>query len=113
MNFAKVFLATAILIVASISPIIANDQAPNTAENLKAEYFFPGDRNQVLEQELKHKTDYEVKLDLDSQGEVWSACGDSVNMRVKASMTARADGMANVDSLISQLPIIVGFCIKL
>ncbi len=30
--------------------------------------------------------------------DVWSRCGDSVNMRVNAAMTASGQGMATVDS---------------
>ncbi|RUS96758.1 hypothetical protein DSM107003_21640 [Trichormus variabilis SAG 1403-4b] len=50
-----------------------------------------------MKQELRGETDYNVRHDL--EGEVWSACGDSVNMRVNTSMRAKGDGMATVDSL--------------
>ncbi|WP_071190759.1 DUF4360 domain-containing protein [Trichormus sp. NMC-1] len=175
MNFAKVFLATATLMVASISPTFANDKveivgisyggsgcpdgsasvsvsndgqelrilfdkfialgnsdaesrrkscnltipikvpqgqqialydadyrgyvSPNTTGELVTEHFFAGSRGLRLKQELRGETDYNVRHDLWSQGEVWSACGDSVNMRVNASMRAKGDGMATVDSL--------------
>ncbi|MBD2628036.1 DUF4360 domain-containing protein [Trichormus variabilis] len=174
MNFAKIFLATATLMVASISPSLANNKveivgasyggsgcpdrtasvtvspdgqelsilfdkfitlgngkpeearkscnltipikvpggfqisvytanyrgyvAPNTTGELLTEYFFAGSRGLKLKQELRGEKDYDVEHDLVTQGKVWSACGDSVNMRVNASMKAKGDGIATVDS---------------
>jgi Domain of unknown function (DUF4360) len=59
------------------------------------EYFFAGSRGLKLKEELKGETDYNVHHG--SQEEVWSACGDSVNMRVNASIRAKGEGIATVD----------------
>jgi Domain of unknown function (DUF4360) len=172
MNFAKVFLATATLMVASISPSFANDKVEivgvsyrgsgcpqgsasvdinpdgqklsilfgefktfgnrepeerrkdcnltipvkvpaglqisiytanyrgsvdeNTTGKLRVEYFFAGESGIIFEDLLKGEIDYDVPHELNAA--VWSACGESVNMRVNASMRAKGDGMATVDT---------------
>jgi Domain of unknown function (DUF4360) len=72
--------------------------APNTSGTLRAEYFFAGNRGPVFQRTFGGGTDYNVRDSLATVANVWSACGDSVNMRVNASMTARGAGMATVDS---------------
>ncbi len=72
--------------------------APATTGNLRAEYFFAGNRGPVYSRTFRGETDYNVRDSLVTVADVWSACGDSVNMRVNAAMTARGSGMATVDS---------------
>ncbi|MBE9054275.1 DUF4360 domain-containing protein [Nostocales cyanobacterium LEGE 11386] len=72
--------------------------APATTGNLRAEYFFAGQRGPVFSRTFKGETDYNVRDQLVTVGDIWSSCGDSVNMRVNAAMTANGQGMATVDS---------------
>jgi hypothetical protein len=72
--------------------------SPATTANLRAEYFFAGNRGPVFSRIFRGEKDYNVRDSLATVADVWSACGDSVNMRVNASMTARGSGMATVDS---------------
>ncbi len=72
--------------------------APSTTGNLRAEYFFAGTRGPVFSRTFNGETNYNVRDSLATVANVWSRCGDSVNMRVNASMTARGAGMATVDS---------------
>jgi Domain of unknown function (DUF4360) len=72
--------------------------SPSTTGNLRAEYFFAGNRGPVYSRTFRGETDYNVRDSLVTVADVWSACGDSVNMRVNAAMTARGAGMATVDS---------------
>lgn len=72
--------------------------APATTATLRAEYFFAGNRGPVFSRTFRGETDYNVRNTLATVADVWSACGDSVNMRVNASMAARGSGMATVDS---------------
>jgi hypothetical protein len=72
--------------------------APKTRGNLRAEYFFAGNRGPVFSRVFSGETEYNVRDSLATVADVWSACGDSTNMRVNASMTARGAGTATVDS---------------
>ncbi|MBD2488896.1 DUF4360 domain-containing protein [Aulosira sp. FACHB-615] len=72
--------------------------APSTTGRLRAEYFFAGQRGPVLSRTFRGETDYNVRDQLVTVADVWSRCGDSVNMRVNAAMTANGAGMATVDS---------------
>jgi Domain of unknown function (DUF4360) len=72
--------------------------APSTTANLRAEYFFAGNRGPVFSRMFQGETNYNVRDSLVTVADVWSACGDSVNMRVNAAMSARGAGMATVDS---------------
>jgi hypothetical protein len=72
--------------------------APSTTGNLRAEYFFAGNRGPVFSRMFRGETDYNVRDSLVTVANVWSACGNSVNMRINASITARGRGMATVDS---------------
>ncbi|MCM1982059.1 DUF4360 domain-containing protein [Lyngbya confervoides] len=72
--------------------------SPNTSGRLRAEYFFAGQRGPVFTRVFRGETDYSVRDPLVTVADVWSACGDSVNMRVNASMMARGPGIATVDS---------------
>ncbi|HEY9826429.1 MAG TPA: DUF4360 domain-containing protein [Stenomitos sp.] len=72
--------------------------APATTATLRAEYFFAGNRGPVFSRTFRGETDYNVRNTLATVADVWSSCGDSVNMRVNASMAARGSGMATVDS---------------
>ncbi|MBE9208844.1 DUF4360 domain-containing protein [Nostoc sp. LEGE 06077] len=72
--------------------------APRTTGRLRAEYFFAGQRGPVLSRTFRGETDYNVRDQLVTVADVWSRCGDSVNMRVNAAMTANGEGMATVDS---------------
>jgi Domain of unknown function (DUF4360) len=71
--------------------------APDTTGKLRAEYFFAGQKGPVYQKELKGETDYTETQEL--LASTFSACGDSVNMRVNASMVAKGKGIATVDSL--------------
>ncbi len=72
--------------------------APRTRAKLRSEYFFAGQRGPVFERTFQGETDYNVRDSLETVANVWSACGDSVNMRVNSSMTASGAGSASVDS---------------
>ena len=72
--------------------------SPNTSGRLRSEYFFAGQRGPVFSRTFRGETDYNVTDQLVTVADVWSACGDSVNMRVNASMSARGRGIATVDS---------------
>jgi hypothetical protein len=72
--------------------------APDTTGRLRAEYFFAGQRGPVFSRTFNGEQDYNVRDQLVTVADVWSRCGDSVNMRVNAAMTASGRGMATVDS---------------
>jgi Domain of unknown function (DUF4360) len=72
--------------------------APGTTGTLRAEYFFAGGRGPVLQRTFNGEANYNVRDSLATFANVWSRCGDSLNMRVNASMTASGSGMATVDS---------------
>ncbi|MBD2296091.1 DUF4360 domain-containing protein [Anabaena sphaerica FACHB-251] len=72
--------------------------APSTTGRLRAEYFFAGQRGPVFSRTFRGEADYNVRDKLVTVGDVWSGCGDSVNMRVNAAMIANGQGMATVDS---------------
>ncbi len=72
--------------------------APSTNARLRSEYFFAGQQGPVFERTFRGETDYNVRDSLTTMANVWSACGDSVNMRVNSSMTASGQGSASVDS---------------
>jgi Domain of unknown function (DUF4360) len=72
--------------------------APGTTGRLRAEYFFAGQRGPVFSRTFRGEKDYNVRDQLVTFADVWSRCGDSVNMRVNAAMIASGQGMATVDS---------------
>jgi hypothetical protein len=72
--------------------------APNTSASLRSEYFFAGNRGPAFIRNISGETSYNVRDSLATVADVWSSCGDSVNMRVNASISARGAGMATVDS---------------
>jgi hypothetical protein len=72
--------------------------APNTSASLRSEYFFAGNRGPAFIRSINGETNYNVRDSLATVANVWSACGDSVNMRVNASLSARGAGMATLDS---------------
>ncbi len=69
-----------------------------TQGKLRAEYFFAGQRGPVFERTFNGETDYSVRDSLATLANVWSRCGDSLNMRVNAAMKASGKGIATVDS---------------
>jgi hypothetical protein len=73
--------------------------SPNTTGKLRSESFFAGQKGPVFSKTLDGGKNYTVKDSLASGANVWSACGDSVNMRVNTSMIARGKGMATIDSM--------------
>lgn len=72
--------------------------APKTIGQLRAEYFFAGGRGPVFSRKFNGETQYNVRDSLATVADVWSRCGDSLNMRVNAAMSASGQGMATVDS---------------
>lgn len=72
--------------------------APQTQGVLRAEYFFAGGRGPVFTRTFNGETNYEARDSLATIANVWSRCGDSLNMRVNAAMVARGRGVATVDS---------------
>jgi Domain of unknown function (DUF4360) len=72
--------------------------APDTTGKLRAEYFFAGQKGPVFERQFQGETNYNVRDSIPTQADVWSACGDNLNMRVNASMAANGKGTATVDS---------------
>ncbi len=72
--------------------------APETTARLRAEYFFAGQNGPIFSRTFTGEREYNVRDSLVTVADVWSRCGDSLNMRVNANMTARGQGMATVDS---------------
>ncbi|WP_373547221.1 DUF4360 domain-containing protein [Chamaesiphon sp.] len=72
--------------------------APATRGTLRAEYFFAGTRGPVFQRTFNGESNYTARDSLATVADVWSVCGDSTNMRVNASMAARGQGSATVDS---------------
>jgi Domain of unknown function (DUF4360) len=72
--------------------------SPGTSGTLRAEYFFAGTRGPVFQRTFNGEANYNVRDSLTTIANVWSRCGDSLNMRVNASMSARGRGQATVDS---------------
>jgi Domain of unknown function (DUF4360) len=72
--------------------------APGTTGTLRAEYFFAGGKGPVFQRTFNGEANYDVRDSLATVANVWSRCGDSLNMRVNASMAARGRGQATVDS---------------
>jgi Domain of unknown function (DUF4360) len=68
--------------------------ARNTTAALRSEYFFAGQRGPVFLRNIKGETRYSVR---DRLTDVWSACGESVNMRVNSSIVAKGAGRATVE----------------
>jgi type 1 fimbria pilin len=71
--------------------------SPDTTGKLNVEYFFAGQKGPKYAKTLKGETDYNETQELLASS--FSACGDSVNMRINASMAATGKGIASVDSL--------------
>jgi Domain of unknown function (DUF4360) len=72
--------------------------ARRTQATLRSEYFFAGQRGSTFVRNFTGATNYAVQDRPGAVANVWSACGESVNMRVNSSMTARGQGKATVDS---------------
>ncbi|NJL64098.1 MAG: DUF4360 domain-containing protein [Methylacidiphilales bacterium] len=72
--------------------------APETTARLRAEYFFAGQNGPVFSRTFTGEREYNVRDSLVTVADVWSRCGDSLNMRVNANMIAKGKGMATVDS---------------
>ncbi|BAY41681.1 hypothetical protein NIES2111_60770 (plasmid) [Nostoc sp. NIES-2111] len=72
--------------------------APETIGKLRVEYFFAGQRGSIFSRTFRGETDYNVRDKLVTMSGVWSACGNSVNMRVNTAMSANGQGIATVDS---------------
>ncbi len=70
---------------------------PRTTASLRAEYFFAGQRGPRVRRTIRGEQDYSVRDRIGTA--VWSACGDSVNMRVNTSIRARGKDIATVDSV--------------
>jgi Domain of unknown function (DUF4360) len=72
--------------------------AVGTTGKLRAEHFFAGQKGPVFERTLPGEKDYNVRDSFETAADIWSRCGDSLNMRVNASMVAKGSGTATVDS---------------
>jgi Domain of unknown function (DUF4360) len=72
--------------------------APKTTGQLRSEYFFAGQKGPVFSRQFSGETSYNVRDSLTTVADVWSRCGDSLNMRVNAAIAAKGQGMATVDS---------------
>jgi Zn ribbon nucleic-acid-binding protein len=72
--------------------------ASQTKGTFRSEYFFAGNRGPVFQQTFNGESKYAVTDSLATVANVWSGCGNSENMRVNASISARGQGMATVDS---------------
>jgi Domain of unknown function (DUF4360) len=73
--------------------------SPRTKATLRSEYFFAGQRGPTFVRNFAGANNYAVRDRPAELANVWSACGQSVNMRVNSSMTARGQGQATVDSM--------------
>ncbi len=72
--------------------------SPRTEGNLRTEYFFAGERGPVFSRRLR-SGNYHVRHYPTARTNLWSRCGDSVNMRVNASVTANGQGIARVEQM--------------
>ncbi len=73
--------------------------APQTQGLLRAEYFFAGSRGPIFQRTFNGELNYTARDSLITMANVWSKCGESVNMRVNAAMTAQGKGMATISSV--------------
>ncbi|MCC5617887.1 DUF4360 domain-containing protein [Nostoc sp. CHAB 5836] len=71
--------------------------SPATTGTLRSEYTFAGERGPIFTRNLVGGSNYFVRDNLVNITNIWSACGDSVNMQVNASMVARGVGIATLD----------------
>ena len=71
--------------------------APDTTGTLNVEYFFFFFKGPIYKKMFKGEIDYLETQEL--LAESFSACGESVNMRVNAGMVAKGKGIATVDTL--------------
>jgi Domain of unknown function (DUF4360) len=68
--------------------------ASNTAGTIRSQYFFNGQRSPVFQQTFQGETSYYKK---DSLANMWSVCGNSVNLGINVSMAASGRGLATLD----------------
>lgn len=73
--------------------------APKTTGRLTTDYFFAGQRSRPITRRIQGEKDYTERDTIASMTNVWSKCGDSVNLRVNAGMAASGKGEATVDSV--------------
>ena len=73
--------------------------APKTTGRLSTDYFFAGQRSTPLTRVIKGESNYSERDTIATMKNVWSKCGESVNMRVNAGMAASGKGDATVDSV--------------
>ncbi|BAZ41954.1 hypothetical protein NIES4101_79220 [Calothrix sp. NIES-4101] len=77
--------------------------APRTTGKLRAEYFFAGQPGSIFSRAFTGKREYNVRDSLRNKTNVWSRCGDSVNMRVNSSMIAQGQGTATVERMLADI----------
>ncbi|MEA5572363.1 DUF4360 domain-containing protein [Calothrix sp. UHCC 0171] len=77
--------------------------APRTTGKLRAEYFFAGQPGSIFSRTFTGKREYNVRDSLRNRTNVWSRCGDSVNMRVNSSMIAEGQGTATVEQMVADI----------
>ena len=73
--------------------------APKTTGRLTTDYFFAGQRTSPITRVITGEKNYSERDTVATMADVWSKCGDSVNMRVNAAMAASGKGDATVDSV--------------
>ena len=73
--------------------------APKTTGRLTTDYFFAGQRTSPITRVITGEKNYSERDTVATMANVWSKCGDSVNMRVNAAMAASGKGDATVDSV--------------
>ena len=73
--------------------------APRTTGKLTTDYFFAGQATAPITRTLVGEVNYSERDTISTMVNVWSRCGDSVNMRVNAAMAASGAGDATVDSV--------------
>lgn len=73
--------------------------APRTMGKLTTDYFFAGQATRPVTRVFNGEVNYSERDNVTTMVNVWSRCGDSVNMRVNAAMAASGAGDATVDSV--------------
>ncbi len=72
---------------------------PRTVGNFTTDYFFAGQQSTARTKTFRGETNYFSRDSILTMQNVWSRCGDSLNMRVNVGMAATGPNDATVDSL--------------
>ena len=73
--------------------------APRTIGKFTTDYFFAGQRSTPSTKTFRGETNYSTRDTIGTMTNVWSRCGDNLNMRINTGMVASGRGDASVDSV--------------